>query len=107
VWARAGSRSSEIKKLASAWEMTPDEVSGMIGEDDTLIEPENWQTWETWKLVSTQWVYGGMGGIVGLNYAGVKVVLDMTVKKKARAEVFQDLQLMERVALPILNDKGD
>ncbi len=77
----------------------------MLAMDDVAIDPDNWLSFKTWQAVCTQWIYGAMGGVVGLDYSCVKVVLQLTVSRKKRAEVFADLQLMERTALPILNQK--
>lgn len=83
------------------------EAQEMLEPDEVLIDNENWLSFKTWQAISTQWIYGAMGGVVGLNYPGVKTVLDLTVKPKARASVFEDIQLMERTALAILNEKAD
>lgn len=86
--------------------MSIDDVEAMLESPDVEIDPDNWQTVQAFLACSTQWVYAGMGGIVGLNYPGVKAVLDLTIKPKHRAEIFAGIQLMERAALTILNEKS-
>jgi hypothetical protein len=87
--------------------MSMQEAKENLVQSEILIDPENWLSFKTWQAISTQWIYGAMGGVVGLNYPGVKTVLDLTVKPKARACVFEDIQIMERTALAILNEKAD
>jgi hypothetical protein len=46
-----------------------------------------------------------MGGVTGLDYAGVDVVLR---RRGVRArETFIDLQVMEAAALPLLNERAE
>lgn len=59
----------------------------------------------TFCQCSTQWRYGAMGGAIGLDYPGVKVVLELTVKRREWREVFEGLQVMERAALAVMNEK--
>lgn len=87
--------------------MSMQEARENLVQSEVLIDPENWLSFQTWKSLSTQWNYGAMGGVMGLNYPGVKTVLDLTLKKKQHAAVFADIQLMERTALAILNEKAD
>lgn len=65
---------------------------------------ENWNAIQLFLSVSTQWVRAGMdGSVVGLNYQSVEFVLKL-YKAKKRAEVFSDLQLIERGALTVFNE---
>jgi len=52
--------------------------------------------------LSTQWRYGMMGGVLGLDYPGVEALLRIE-RVKDRAAVFVGLQIMESGALPELN----
>lgn len=47
-----------------------------------------------------------MGGCMGLDYAGVKAVIDISIKKSERATVFKGIQVMEMAALKVLNKAG-
>jgi hypothetical protein len=68
---------------------------------------ENWQTIQIFSRLATQWVWGSMGGCVGLNYQSVKYLLKLNeVSKKDRKKVFKDIQLMEFAALEVLNGKA-
>lgn len=74
------------------------------------VWPENWETFLMFLRVSTQWNVGGMGGFLGLRYEGVWGVLDRYLRDKTteeRIEVFEDLQIMERAALEVLNEKKE
>ena len=93
--------------MAMMWNISVAEAESMLAVEDVAIDPDNWLSFKTWQAVCTQWIYGAMGGVVGLDYSGVQVVLGLTVKRKQRAQVFADLQLMERTALPLLNEKPD
>ena len=70
-----------------------------------MVDPENWQAVMLFCQCATQWKYGAMGGVMGLDYPGVKTVLDLTVEKSKRAELFSALQVMERAAMVIMNEK--
>lgn len=72
-------------------------------EDDNLygVMPENWPIVEAFIRCQTQWVYGAMGGVVGLNYVGVEVVLRQY--NVTDPEVFPGLQIMELAALKVMN----
>jgi hypothetical protein len=68
------------------------------------VWPENWEAVTAFQRLATQWVIEvGMGGAIylGLNYASVRSVLDWLSADPR--DLFERLQLMELVALPILN----
>jgi hypothetical protein len=71
--------------------------------DDGLygIWPENWHIVEAFLKCDTQWVVAGMGGVVGLNYSGVAVVLSLYNINDP--EVFAGIQIMEKAALKVMN----
>lgn len=69
--------------------------------------PANWPAFTAFLACSTQWrVAGTMAGLawVGLDYAACRLVLD---DMQSPPGVFADLQVMERAALPILNETGE
>ncbi len=83
-----------------------------LSEDDVVqhfdVWPENAETLGLFLRAGTQWrVVAGMGGgqYLGLDYAGVEAMLRLARVPDRRA-VFEDLQLMERAALQVLNGKG-
>lgn len=61
--------------------------------------------------VDTQWNYvGTMAGVVrtGLNYPGVESVMrNQGIRRKRRAALFADLQLMEKAALKVFLDEAE
>jgi hypothetical protein len=75
-------------------------------DPDFLVEPDNWDAVETFCRCSTQWRIGPMGGLFGLDYPGVESVLKLTLPKRKRGEVFNQIQIMERVALDVMNSKS-
>mgnify|MGYP001796751519 CR=1 FL=1 len=57
--------------------------------------------------MQTQWVRDGMGNLQGLNYSGVEVVIDIFAapKKKARKQLFSEIQAMETATLDAIATK--
>jgi len=86
------------------------EVRDAVEEDDApdlfAVWPENRSTVDLFtNACRTQWSVG-FEGVIGMNYAGVDVVLRMQ-RVKRQARVFSDIQVMERAALPILKVRSD
>lgn len=68
--------------------------------------PDNVQSIEVFKAMSSQWNVGGMGGVIGLRYEALPVVLDLlAVKRGDRRGVFEGLRIMEREAVESMNDR--
>jgi len=62
--------------------------------------PEHVPALELWGVIGTQWMYSGMGGATGLNYAGVEAAMRLHgVPRADRAQRFEELRIMERAAL--------
>ena len=80
----------------------------MADDDDGMfyVDPNNWPAVVAFCQCSTQWRYGAMGGVIGLDYPGVKTVLDLTVKRQERGAIFEAIQIMERAALVVLNERA-
>ena len=68
-----------------------------------MVFPENWQTVELFLRLQTQWQFVN-GCFLGLQYTAVDALMRI-LRIKNRAEVFQDLQVMELAALRVLNEK--
>lgn len=94
----------------------PDEViesarQNMAGDSDDAFEvwEENWLSLLFFLAVSTQWnVAAGMSGLfyVGLNHSAVEANMNMRgIKKQARLDLCNDVLLMERAALEVLNKR--
>lgn len=54
--------------------------------------------------LDTQWQIGAMGEVIGLNYAGVDAVFRIK-RIKNQAELFDDLQVMERAAVTAFREQ--
>lgn len=71
--------------------------------------PENWDAALLFAAVASQWrVAAGLGGVVylGLDYAAVEAVMRMRRYPGARrAELFEQVRLMEAAALGVRNRK--
>lgn len=78
---------------------------------DCEVWQENWQTTTLFLALRRQWrVCMGMGGMLwlGLDYGGVEVMMRIKgIKKKARAGLLDELQIMEDAALELLNKQDD
>lgn len=69
------------------------------------VWPENWQAWELFMQLRTQWTLG-MGGPTGLRYEAAYPLLDRIAKEPAQWDsLFDDVQTMERAALAAIHDK--
>lgn len=66
------------------------------------VLPENWEAWQVFRRLHTQWKLGAFGGFFGLDYPGVQVVIGFRAPADP-TEVFEQIQIMERAALPVLN----
>ena len=67
------------------------------------VLPENWPTIELFLAVCTQWRFGGMGGLLGLDYPAVDVAvryLELTVGPDS----FAGLQVMEQTVVSELSN---
>jgi hypothetical protein len=56
--------------------------------------------------LDTQWRLGPMGGVMGLDYAGMAAMFAMTAPADPRA-LFKHLRAMEAAALCVLNEGAD
>lgn len=68
------------------------------------VEPEAWPTVQAWMRVQTQWRVAGMGGLIGLDYGAVDVVMRRLRIADDDGEIFSGLQVMEAAALLALKD---
>lgn len=86
----------------------PDEVRQRVLLEvvDFEVWPENWDALELFLRLQTQWKTGAMGGIFGLDYAGLEAVMRM-LGIEQKEEMFAKIQVMEFAALPVLNKKKD
>ena len=75
-------------------------------QPDFGVDKDNWQTVMTFCQCATQWHYGAMGGVTGMDYPGVKVVMALTLKPAQHKAVFEGLQIMERAAMAVMNQKA-
>lgn len=57
-----------------------------------------------WPEVQMEWRVAPMGGVLGLDKPGVVEILKAEVGDDYR-EAFRQIRIMERIAVPIFNDK--
>ena len=93
--AALGATPAQIAELADAAGDEPAEQHFGVWE-------ENWETVLIFLRLSTQWRYGGMGGAIGLDYPALESVLRMR-RVKNRGEMLDQLRVMERAALGVMN----
>jgi len=68
--------------------------------DDLLVWPENMPAVDVFCAMLTQWHYAGMGGIVGLRYEALPVVLALRgIQAADQPDIFEALGVMEGAAL--------
>ena len=73
-------------------------------EKDFEVWEENWPSVELFLRVQTQW-NTSVGGITGLNYAGVLAIMEL-YKYDDSIAVFEGLQIMEIKAMSLLNKEA-
>lgn len=74
------------------------------------VERENLTAVQVFVAMQTNWrIVAGMGGVVyqGLDYPALQSVANMLgIKRKTLPDLFDDIQIMEAAALPLLNEKS-
>jgi len=72
-------------------------------ESDISVWPENWEAVQVWARSQTQWRVG-MAGVIGLDYAGLNVVMDnMNVTDKP--DTFDRIQVLESATLKAIEEQ--
>ncbi len=71
---------------------------------DFEVLEENWPAVSMFMRLQTQWIVGGMGAFIGLNYQSVEFLFRIEGIEDQR-ELLADLQIMELAALQGLNTK--
>lgn len=67
------------------------------------IWPENWATFKVYYRMQTQWRVGGMGSVVGLDYATLAFFLTLEgVERQDWPEVTSGVQIMEYEAMRLM-----
>lgn len=89
-----------MPRPASAWEAALLQDSQEPLDDCAYLWPENEPAWAVWVQCQTQW-RTGMGGATGLDYAGVRALLDELDQPPGpeRRQVFEGLRVLERATL--------
>lgn len=73
-------------------------------DDDHIVWPELQPVVGLFSRCQTQWQIAPMGGVIGLNYAGVAQVMSMYgIGEADRAQYWADLQTMEYAAVAEIN----
>ena len=77
-------------------------------EDVCWVYEENWQSVLFFFALQTQWKIGGMGGYIGLDYAGVEAAMRLNeIPRSKRKALFADIHIMEAAAMKVLNKKHE
>lgn len=91
---------------AALWGLDPALLDSALPEiEDFDVWQDNVDALNVFLRLSTQWKVAGMGGFTGLDYLALEAVLRLT-NTSSTPELFDDIQEMERAALPILNQRG-
>lgn len=76
-------------------------------DEPIVVYPENWPAVMLFQALRTQWVYAGMGALVGLNYAAIPVAESrIGIAKKDREAAFLGVQVLESETIRIAREKG-
>lgn len=67
--------------------------------------PENWAAVEMFLRLETQW-RASFGGVLGLDYNAARWVFDLYAPDSPR-ELFEAVAVMEKAALPLLNERSE
>ncbi|MCW8158971.1 hypothetical protein D7243_22655 [Stutzerimonas stutzeri] len=84
------------------------EAFGFSAEDfevEIEIWPDNWDAFEVFAAMQTQW-RTGMSGATGLDYNALEPVMRLRgIKKRDRGELFDCIRVMEIAALEVMRAK--
>ncbi|WP_303756132.1 DUF1799 domain-containing protein [Enterobacter hormaechei] len=74
--------------------------------DDVIVYvlPDVWPSFRLFQSLSTQW-RTGIGGVTGLDYNVIPWLMRINGIHE-EATIFNDIQIMEKTVLSILNDKA-
>ena len=64
--------------------------------------PENWGAVQVFLACQTQWIVGGMGSVVGLDYSSVKMVMDL--HDEYSKDTFDRIRVLESEALRLITN---
>jgi len=96
---------ADYRATLAALGLQPDDddaaADDAAGDGAFYLWPECLDTFEHWRQLQTQWRVGGMGGVTGLDYAGVSAYLALCGPRSAkeRKALFMELRVMEASAL--------
>ena len=84
------------------------EAFGFTAEDfevEVEVWPDNWDAFEVFAAMQTQW-RTGMSGATGLDYSALEPVMRLQgIKKRDQTEVFSGVRVMEIAALEVMRAK--
>lgn len=81
--------------------MPADDIDALLTDElpeDFEVLPENWDAVRTFMRLQSQWKVAPMGGLIGLDYAAVEVVMRL-LRIADTESTFARLQAMEYAAL--------
>lgn len=116
---RAGKRPGKKLTAAARWILgaRPDvdalkqdlAAFGLALQADTLppsyldVWPENWPAVQVFEAMQTQWRFNPMGGISGLEYASLPVVIRLLgFNARSYHEIFPAIRIMEMEAMNLI-----
>jgi len=70
-------------------------------EEDFEVWEEHWESVMFFIKMMTQW-RTTMGGVIGLDYSVLQMLFDL-YDVNNRTDIFEDIQVMERKAITLLN----
>lgn len=79
---------------------------GLDKQEETGCWPDNWPVLQVFDAMLSQWNMGGMGGVIGLRYEALPLVLKLQgIQRRRQRELFDALRVMERAAITEINKR--
>ena len=84
------------------------QIEEPIRPSEFEVWPDNWQPLRVFSRMTSQLIVGGMGGVLGLRYEALPVVMrGLGLPAADRAEVFDVFQIMEQHMVHVLNKRAN
>lgn len=78
------------------------EIDTIVEDNDFEVFPENWDAVQVFLACQTQWIVGGMGSIIGLNYQSVNMAMDL--HDSYSVDTFDKVRVLESEALRLIKN---
>lgn len=73
--------------------------------EEIVLFEENFEAFNVFLQMTTQWNVGGMGSAIGLSYPSLDFVMNLN-QVKDRLDCFNRIRILERRALELMGEKN-